>query len=216
MHNLGITFHISGQLQPQSPSVEVVPDNDVSLSAKIQKKTINYQLCWRHVNTWYRVMWAYYAYVTIRRTLGGMCFGPRYFVNNVSGQHFAAENKQEAAEFYSQHLPAHSRGVIGKTESKSNFPVSFSLISAEMNLVGSYRMLRGLQTVILDGLPSTTHGHGLDVSELRALLVEIDRRPYQPWNRTDGRLGTGPSEDWAVRWATISLTGGIFHDPVLG
>ena len=44
MDNLGITFHISGQWQPQSPSVEVVPDNNVSLSAKILKKTMNYQL----------------------------------------------------------------------------------------------------------------------------------------------------------------------------
>ena len=105
----------------------------------------------RHV-----VMCAYYAYVTIRRALGVACFGSRHFVNTVSGQHFSAENKQEAAEFDSQHLPMHFRGVIWKIKSKSNFPVSFSLINAEMNLVGNYRTLRGLRTVNPEGLPSTT------------------------------------------------------------
>ena len=36
-----------------------------------------------------------------------------------------------------------------------NFPVSFSLVSAETNL-GNYRTLRGLQTANPEGLPSTT------------------------------------------------------------
>ena len=112
MHNFGITFHISGQLQPQSPSVEVVPDNNVSLSARILKKTMNYRLRWRHVSTRCRVMCTYYAYVTKRRTLGGTCFGSRHFVNKVSGQYFSTENRQEVAEFYSLQLPVHSRGVI--------------------------------------------------------------------------------------------------------
>ena len=99
MHNLEITFHISGQLQPQSPSVEVVTDNNVSLSAEILKKTMNYHLRWRHVNTCCRVMCAYYAYVTIRRTLGVMCFRSHHFVNKVSGQHFSAENKKKQHNF---------------------------------------------------------------------------------------------------------------------
>ena len=156
MHNPRSTFHISGQLQPQSPSVEVVPNNNVSLSAKTLKKTMNYRLHWRHVCTCCRVMCAYYAYVTIRRTLGVTCFDYRHFVNKVSGQHFSAENKQEAAECYSQHLPAHSRCIMWKIKSKSNFPVSFNLISAEMNLVGNYRTLRGIRTVNPKGLPSTS------------------------------------------------------------
>ena len=155
MLNFGITFHISGQLQPQSPSVEVVPDNNVLLSGKVLNKTMNYRLRWCHINTCCRVMCAYYAYVTIRRTLGSTCFRSRHFVNKVSGQHFSAENKQEAAQFYHQHLPVHSRGVIWKTKSKPNFLVSFSLISADMNLVGNYRTLRGLRTINPEGLPST-------------------------------------------------------------
>ena len=59
----------------------------------------------------------------------------------------SAENKQEVAEFHSQHLPMHFRGIIWKIKSKSNFPVSFNMISAEMNLVGNHRTLRGLRTV---------------------------------------------------------------------
>ena len=130
MHNFGITFYISGQLQPQSPSVEVISDNNVLLSAKILKMTMNYRLHWRHVNMCCHVMCAYYAYVTKRCTLGGKCFESRHFVNKVSGQHFSAENKQEAAECYSQYLPVHSHGVIWKIKSKSNFRVSFSLMSS--------------------------------------------------------------------------------------
>ena len=53
-------------------------------------------------------------------------------------------------------LPVHPRGVIWKIKSKSNFPVSFSLISAEMNLVGNYQTLRGLRTVNPEGLQSTS------------------------------------------------------------
>ena len=155
MINLLITFYISGQLQPQSPSVEVVPDSNMSLSAKILKKTMNYHLRCRHGNTCCRFMCAYYAYVTICHTLGGTCFESHHFVNKVSGQHFSAENKQEAAEFYTQHLPVHSCGVIWKIISKSNFPVSFNLIIAEMNPIGNYRTLRGLRTVNPEGLPST-------------------------------------------------------------
>ena len=49
----------------------------------------------------------------------------------------------------------HSRDVIWKFKPKSTFPVSFSLVSAEMNLVGNYRTLRGLRTVNPEGLPST-------------------------------------------------------------
>ena len=100
---------------------------------------------WRHVVTCCRVMCAYYAYVTIRRALGVACFGSRHFVNTVSGQHFSAENKQEAAEFDSQYFPMHFRGVIWKIKSKSNFPVSFSLINAEMNLVGNYNWRQPLR-----------------------------------------------------------------------
>ena len=120
---------------------------------------MDYHMRWRHVVTCCRVMCAYYAYVTIRRALGVACFGSRHFVNTVSGQHFSAENKKEAAEFDSQHLPMHFRGVIWKIKSKSNFPVSFSLINAEMNLVGNYRTLRGLRTVNPEGLPSTMDIH---------------------------------------------------------
>ena len=112
-------------------------------------------LHWRHVSTCYRVICAYCAYVTIRRTLGDTRCTPRHFVNKVSVRQFSAENKQESAEFYSQHLPMHSRDVIWKIKPKSTFPVSFSLVSAEMNLVGNYRTLRGLRTVNPEGLPST-------------------------------------------------------------
>ena len=116
---------------------------------------MDYHMRWRHIITCSCVMCAYYAYVTKRRALGVTCFGSCHFVNTVSGQHFSPENKQEAAELYSPPLPMHFRGVIWKIESKSNFPVSFSLISAEMNLVGNYRTLRGLRTVNPEGLPST-------------------------------------------------------------
>ena len=129
----------------------------MSLSAKIANKTMDYHMHWRHI-TCCHVMCAYHAYITIRRALGVACFGSHHFVNTVTGQHFSAENKQEAAEFYSQHLPMHFRGVMWKIKSKSNFPVSFSLISAEMNLVGNNRMLGGLRTVNPEGLPSTTSG----------------------------------------------------------
>ena len=131
-----------------------MPDNNVPLSAKIANKTMDYHMRWRHVVTCCRAMCAYYAYVTIRRVLGVACFGSHHFVNTVSGQHFSAENKQEAAEFDSQHLPMHFRGVIWKIKSKSNFLASFNLISAEMNLVGNYRMLRGLRTINPEGLRS--------------------------------------------------------------
>ena len=94
---------------------------------------------------------------TSRRSLGGTCFWPRYFVNKVSGQHFSVENEQEAEESYSQHLPVHSRGVIWKIKSKSTLPVSVGLISAEINLVGNYRTMRGLRTVNPEGFPSTRH-----------------------------------------------------------
>ena len=132
---------------------------------------MDYHMRWRHVVTCCRVMCAYYAYVTIRRALGVACFGSRHFVNTVSGQHFSAENKQAAAEFDSQHLPMHFRGVIWKIKSKSNFPVSFSLINAEMNLVGNYRTLRGLRTVNPEGLPSTGPGP----TRLRARARNRDR-----------------------------------------
>ena len=112
-------------------------------------------LHWRHVSTCYRVICAFCAYVTIRRTLGDTRCTPRHFVNKVSVRQFSAENKQESAEFYSQHLPMHSCDVIWKIKPKSTFPVSFSLVSAEMNLVGNYRTLRGLRTVNPEGLPST-------------------------------------------------------------
>ena len=136
-------------------SVQVVPNNNVSLLAKIVNKTMDYHMRWRHVNTCCRIMCAYHAYVTIRRKLGVTCFGSSHFVNKVSGQHFSAENKQEVAEFYSQHLPMNSLGAIWKIKSKSNFPVSFNLISAEMNLVSNYRTLRGLRTINPEGLTST-------------------------------------------------------------
>ena len=89
-----------------------------------------------------------YAYVTIRRPLGDTCFKSCHFVKKVSGQHFSSENIEEAAQFYSQHLPVHFHGVMWKIKSKSYCPVSFSLISAEMNLEGNYRTLRGLWTVM--------------------------------------------------------------------
>ena len=108
-------------------------------------------LHWRHVSTCYRVICAYCAYVTIRRTLGDTRCTPRHFVNKVSVRQFSAENKQQSAEFYSQHFLMHSRDVIWKIKPKSTFPVSFSLVSAEMNLVGNYRTLRGLRTVNPEG-----------------------------------------------------------------
>ena len=98
---------------------------------------------WLIHDTKRRVMCTYYAYVTIRRTLGGTCFESHLFLNKVLGQRFSAENKQEAAELYSQHLPMHSPGIIWKIKSKSNFPVSFSLISTEMNLVGTHEKING-------------------------------------------------------------------------
>ena len=157
MRNLGITFHISGKWQPQSPSVEVVPDSNVSLSANTLKKTMNYRLRWRQVNTCCRVMCAY-CDLCLRHNrpyARWHVFWSCHFVNKVSGQHFSAENKQEAAEFYFQHLQVHSRGVVWKIKSESNFPVSFSLISAKINLVGNYWTLRVLRTVNPEGLPST-------------------------------------------------------------
>ena len=129
---------------------------------------MDYHMRWHHVVTCCCVMCAncaYYAYVTIHCALGVACFGSRHFVNTVSGQHFSAENKQEAAEFYSQHLPMHFRGVIWKIKSKTNFPVSLSLISAEMNLVGNYRTLRGLQTINPEGLPSIMLPHGISTCD---------------------------------------------------
>ena len=122
----------------------------MSFSANILTKQ------WIVLCTCYRVICAYCAYVTIRRTLGDKRCTPRHFVNKVSVRQFSAENKQESAEFYSQHLPMHSRDVIWKIKPKSTLPVSFSLVSAEMNLVGNYRTLRGLRTVNPEGLPSTT------------------------------------------------------------
>ena len=139
-----------------------MPDKNVSLLAKIINKTMDYHIRWRHVKTCCRLMCAYHAYVTIRRKLGVTCFGSRHFVNKVSEQHFSAENKQEVTAFYSKHLPLHFRGVIWKLKSKSNFPVSFNLISAEMNLVGNYRTLRGLRTVNPEGLPSTRPAQDLE------------------------------------------------------
>ena len=115
--------------------MEVVPDNDVSFLANILNQTMVHPLHWHHVNTCCHVICPYHAYVTIRRTLASIC------KQGVSTT-FGAENKQEAAEFYSQHLPMHSCDVIWEIKSKSTFPMSFSLTIAEMNLVGDYRMLR--------------------------------------------------------------------------
>ena len=56
-------------------------------------------LHWRHVSTCYRVICAYCAYVTIRRTLGDTRCTPRHFVNKVSVRQFSAENKQGSADF---------------------------------------------------------------------------------------------------------------------
>ena len=155
MINLLITYHIPSQWQPQLSSVEVVPDNNVSFLANILNQTMDCPLRWRHVSTCCRVSSAYCAYVTIRVTLGDTCFASRHFVNKVSVPHLSAENKQESAEFYSQHLLMHSRDVIWKIKSKFTFPVSFSLVNADMNLVGNYRTLRCLRTVNPEGLPST-------------------------------------------------------------
>ena len=54
-------------------------------------------------------------------------------------------------------------------------------------------------------------------SPARASRAEPRRaeRTNPGFGRAD-RLGTRPSEGWAVRWATVVLTGGIFHNPVLG
>ena len=82
---------------------------------------MEYPLPWRHVSTCYRVICAYCAYVTIGRTLGDTRCTPRHFVNKVSVRQFSAENKQESAEFYSQHLPIHSRDVIYE-RSNQNLP----------------------------------------------------------------------------------------------
>ena len=116
---------------------------------------MDYHMCWRHINMYCRLMCTYYAYVTIHRRLGVTCFGSLHFVNKVSGQHFSAVDKQEVVEFHYQHLPMHFRGVMWKIKSKSNFPVSFNLISADINLVGNYWTLRGLRTINPEGLPST-------------------------------------------------------------
>ena len=113
-------------------------------------------LHWRHTSTCCRVICAYCAYVTIPHTLGDTCCATHHFVNKVIVRHFSAENKQELAEFYSQHLPMHSCDVIWKIKSKSTFPVSFSMVGAEMNLAGNYQTLRGLRTINPEGLPSTT------------------------------------------------------------
>ena len=131
-------------------------------------------------------------------TEGGTCLGSRHFVNKVSGQHFLAENKQEAAEFYSQHLPVHSRGVIWKIKSKSNFPVSFSLIGAEMNLVGNYRTLRGLRTVNPEGLPSVHEklkiiGH---IGHFRWLGPNISWEISQIWIEYIKPIGQMSDESW--------------------
>ena len=106
-----------------------------------------------HLTIWLKNIFQEYWYITSYSH--GLTQTYHMSLNKVSGQHFSAENKQEAAEFYSQHLPMHSRGVIWRINSKSNFPVSFSLISAEMNLVGNYRTLRGLRTINPEELPST-------------------------------------------------------------
>ena len=108
MINLVITFHIPGQWQTQSPSVEVMPDNNVSFSANILYHTMDRPLHWRRVNTYCRVMCAYCACVTIRRTSWYVRWYVLWippFVNKVSVQYFSAENKQDAAAFYSQNLP---------------------------------------------------------------------------------------------------------------
>ena len=78
-------------------------------------------LHWRHVSTCYRVICAYCANVTMRRTLGDTRCTPRHLVNKVSVRQFSAENKQESAEFYSQHLPMHSHDVIYE-RSNQNLP----------------------------------------------------------------------------------------------
>ena len=157
-------------------------------------------LHWRHVSTCYRVICACCAYVTIRRTLGDTRCTPRHFVNKVSVRQFSAENKQESAEFYSQHLPMHSRDVIWKIKPKSTFPVSFSLVSAEMNLVGYYRTLRGLRTVNHEGLPSTnlfadadtgiyphaaSQYHARPKAKRGIAMLSVDKFPY-PRKQTRG------------------------------
>ena len=114
---------------------------------------------WLIHDTKRRVMCTYYAYVTIRRTLGGTCFEFHLFLNKVLGQRFSTENKQEAAELYSQHLPMHSPGIIWKIKSKSNFPVSFSLISTEVNLVGTHEKINGHRELTVSS--RSAHGdHG--------------------------------------------------------
>ena len=97
MPNFGITFRSTGQLQPQSPSVEVVPDNNVSFAAKILKKTMGYRLRWHHISTCCRVVCTYYAYVTIRRMLGGTCLNPTILKTRSQGNTFQqkANKKQQ-------------------------------------------------------------------------------------------------------------------------
>ena len=51
MINLLITFHMLGEWQTQLPSVEVVPDNNVSFSANTLNQTMDHPLHWRHVST---------------------------------------------------------------------------------------------------------------------------------------------------------------------
>ena len=100
------------------------------------------------------------------------CFGFRHFVNKVSAQDVSADDKQEAAEFYFQHLPMHSHDVVWKIKSKSTFAVIFGLANVEMNLVGNYWRMKGLRTINPVGLPSTNVGGDNDVcSALREMFL---------------------------------------------
>ena len=113
-----------------------------------------------------------------------------------SGNHFSAENKQEAAEYDSQHLPMHFRGIIWKIKSKSNFPVSFScgLINADMNLVGNYRTLRGLRTVNPERLPSTSVNMvGLSFGRLTQLSSSLVNKAREAIRTSEHR--------WELSWS---------------
>ena len=201
------TFHIPGQCQPQSPSVEVVPDNNLSLSANILNPTMDRLLHWCHVNMCCLVMCAYCAYITICCTLGNICFGSRHFVNKVSAQHFSTENKEEAARILSSRfadelVTSYERSNQSLTLGiyLPKFRVNFSLADAEMNLAGNYRTLRGLRTVNPVGLPSTTSNDDWFVPRegTHSMKVTTYDPPFRPpFYRSLGNLYSFDPYIWA-------------------
>ena len=153
--NLLTKCHIPGQWQPQSPSVEVVPDNNMSLSPNILTQTMDLPLRWRQVNTCCRVVCVYCAYVTIRLALGDTCFASRHFVNIVSVQHFSAKTNKKQQNFIFNICRCTLVTPYGR--SNQNLPSRWvkCRVNADGNLIGNYITLRNHWAVKLVGLPST-------------------------------------------------------------